>query len=279
MKNPCCILFFLVALSVSAQEKITVFFDFDKDVPTEKSAADLQQWIKANPNAVVTGLAGFCDSVDTGNYNKKLASRRIKSVQKMLEHGAVLFWDNMALETVGEDFKQSPIQADNRRVDIIFRQSKAASTDKPEVNPVADSRKTEMIFDAEIPEVSLDSQFKNAKIGDVIRMRNINFFLNSEVVVPQSEPRLDSLFAQMQKNPKLSIEIHGHICCNPDTRDTKLSYRRAKYIFTYLLNKGIPLNRLAYKGFGSSRPIYPIPERTFAEQAENRRVEIKIINI
>jgi outer membrane protein OmpA-like peptidoglycan-associated protein len=60
--------------------------------------------------------------------------------------------------------------------------------------------------------------------------------------------------------------------------DTKLSYRRALVIFKYLVDNGISIERLAYKGIGSNDPIYPVPERTESQRAANRRVEILIVD-
>ena len=94
----------------------------------------------------------------------------------------------------------------------------------------------------------------------------------------KSMPLLEELFQILLDNPKLRIAIHGHICCNPNPMDTKLSYRRAIVIFKYLIDNGIPVKRLAYKGFGSYDPIFPLPERTEAQRAANRRVEILIVD-
>ena len=76
--------------------------------------------------------------------------------------------------------------------------------------------------------------------------------------------------------PKLEIEIHGYICCNPDPNDTKLSIRRAHKIYKYLTQNGVDAKRLNYKGFGSSNPVFPLPEKSESEKAANRRVEILI---
>jgi outer membrane protein OmpA-like peptidoglycan-associated protein len=40
--------------------------------------------------------------------------------------------------------------------------------------------------------------------------------------------------------------------------------------------KGIDESRVTYKGFGSSQPLFPIPEKDEAQRAANRRVEIVI---
>ncbi len=274
MKVRYCILLVFLAGAAYAQGKIEVFFGFGEDVPTETSARALAEWIAKNPDATVSGLNGYCDSIDSDSYNKQLAARRIQNVLKTLENSGAVILDDVVLKSVGEDFELSADAAQNRRVDILY--NRQAATVSAETK---NDKKREETFDGQNPAPSLESQFQKAKIGDVIRVKNINFYLNSEVVVPESEPRLLELYQSMVSNPRLIIEIQGHICCNPDINDTKLSFRRAKYIFTYLIDKGIPVKRLAYKGFGSSRPIHRIPEKSPQEMAENRRVEIKIIKI
>jgi outer membrane protein OmpA-like peptidoglycan-associated protein len=124
----------------------------------------------------------------------------------------------------------------------------------------------------------LASKFEKAKKGDIIRISNINFYLNAEKVIEHSVPLLNELLQIMLDNPKLVIEIHGHICCNPDPMDTKLSYRRALVILKYLTSRGIDVKRLAFKGYGSNDPIYKVPERNEKERAANRRVEILIVS-
>ena len=74
----------------------------------------------------------------------------------------------------------------------------------------------------------------------------------------------------------MKVEIHGHLCCMPTDR-TDLSGQRAKAIRNFLTGNGIDKSRLSYKGFGSTQPIYPIPEKNEAERAANRRVEILIV--
>ena len=82
----------------------------------------------------------------------------------------------------------------------------------------------------------------------------------------------------MEENPKLKIEIQGHICCvaGEDVKD--VSTARARAVYNYLLRSKIDRKRMTYKGYGSSRPLHPIPEKTVQEEDENRRVEILIVD-
>ena len=257
---------FIVSFSigVSAQHQFEVYFDFGKHTPNTSSTNSLDKWISENPDVEVTKLSGYADSVDADSYNKQLSQKRINSVLARIQSANIRVNDNVKLQPYGEDFSKSADQSKNRKVTINYR--------KPAFGHLA-VKDTDSIYD-DVPKL-----FQNIKQGDVIRLRTIHFFRNKEEVIPESIPVLEQLYAVLAANPKLTIEIHGHICCNPNIYDTKLSYRRAKYIFTYLLEKGIPLNQLAYKGFGSAYPIYPIPERSHAQQVANRRVEILIVRL
>ena len=74
----------------------------------------------------------------------------------------------------------------------------------------------------------------------------------------------------------MKIQIQGHICCvSKDVRD--LATLRAKAIYKFLEYNEIDKSRMTYIGYGSDRPLYPIPEKSEEEREANRRVEIEII--
>jgi len=84
------------------------------------------------------------------------------------------------------------------------------------------------------------------------------------------------LLLVLQKNPNLKIEIQGHLCCMPTDR-LDLSTQRAKAINNFLIANGVDERRLTYKGFGSSQPVFALPEINESQRAANRRVEIMIV--
>ncbi len=268
MKNVLAIVIFIfITLPSFAQDKFVVYFDFGKDVLNKSSVDKLENWINSNKNISVVGLSGFCDSVDTDQYNLKLSRRRIESVAAILNQHQIKIAQNVLLKSIGENFEQSEIIFKNRKVEIYYeavdQQSELKSTAPNNTSAIKNP-------------IALEKQFTKARKGDIIKIENINFHLDSEEVVSESQPLLFELYEVLKNNPGLKIEIHGHICCNPDINDTQLSFRRAKFIFTFLRNQGIELNRLGFKGFGSSRPIYKIPEQSVKEERANRRVEILI---
>ena len=89
----------------------------------------------------------------------------------------------------------------------------------------------------------------------------------------------------MRNNPKLKIQIEGHICClmnknvdgyDYDTGEHLLSENRAKAIYDYLAEKGIDTGRMKYIGLSNTKPLR-WPEDTGEDQDMNRRVEIRIL--
>jgi outer membrane protein OmpA-like peptidoglycan-associated protein len=96
------------------------------------------------------------------------------------------------------------------------------------------------------------------------------------VVLDESKPVLDELLKIMKENPKLKIQIQGHVCCMPETT-AKISEKRAKTVYNFLIKNRINKNRLSYTSFGNTRPIHPIPEQSEEERIANRRVEIEIV--
>lgn len=239
------VLLFISTLSFS-QEKIEVFFDFNKDIPNVNSAELLNIWTNENRDVEVVKISGYCDSIDNSNYNKELASRRINSVIENLNGSKIAISPKVIIENNGKDFKQSKTQSENRKVVVYFNRNK------------------------------LSSSISKSSKGDLIKLRALNFYNNSDVIVPKSQPVLIELLDVMKFNPKLKIEIQGHICCKLPNQEDIISEARAKAVYDYLIKNKIDKNRMTYKGYGVSKPIYKIPEKNDFEADENRRVEILI---
>ncbi len=118
--------------------------------------------------------------------------------------------------------------------------------------------------------------------GEKIALRNLLFYGNQAVLLPESESELPKVLRFMQLNPEAYVEIAGHIN-NPlktpeqlDRWEWELSVNRAKLVYDYLLKNGISPDRMRYKGYGNKEMIYPNPNSSEEQQAQNRRVEIRI---
>lgn len=253
-------------LSVQAQEKLNIYFDFDKHELNEAAVKKINSWIAEGNDYEVIKLYGFCDWKGTNTYNDTLALKRVNEVYNFLKNSEIEVANNIEIRGFGEDFEQSKIQGENRRVTIIYKK-------KSQIEEISKAQQKPLAKNSE----PLKERIKNAKIGDLLKLENIYFFNNSARVVPKSEPILYDLMCVMRDNPKLKIEIQGHICCKLPNQEDVISEARAKAVYNYLIRNKIDRFRMTYKGYGVSRPIYPIPEKNVLEEDENRRVEILIL--
>ncbi len=283
----------LIAANALAQEQISVFFESNKFELTKKEENKLNQWILANNNNKIVSIHGFTDEDGTSGFNDTLAQKRVDFIFQMVKDQIKIREDFKTI-SFGEKFNQSENKAENRKVTIYYILEKDIPREdeilgiKPVV-AVEELPKPEIDYPEKLifenpngtkSEFKLDREFMNkvgkAKAGEKLTIENLNFIINTFAVVNESRGKLYELLLVLQSNPELKIEIQGHLCCMPVDR-TDLSTQRAKAIYNFLIKNDVYRARLSYKGFGSTQPIYPIPEKNEAERAANRRVEILII--
>jgi outer membrane protein OmpA-like peptidoglycan-associated protein len=248
--KPTLLLLLFFCLSANAQEKYTVYFDTGQDSLNKIYSSEFQNWMDWHKGVNVVKIQGFADGVGKAGANDSLSWRRANTIVALLEKNGVTLDEKVIVEGLGEIGKDQS-DAGNRKALIWFDKT------KPKITP-------------------LEKQIKKAKVGSRITLSKLVFERNSGRALPGSSTQLNNLVAIMQANPNMKIDIQGHICCNAD--DTKnLGLLRAKAVYNHLINAGIDKSRVTYRSFGSTRPIYPIPEKNAVEAEANRRVEIEIV--
>ncbi|TAK31755.1 MAG: OmpA family protein [Saprospiraceae bacterium] len=117
---------------------------------------------------------------------------------------------------------------------------------------------------------------KNLKKGQTIRIEQLYFKADSASITEASYPVLQEIYEFLASNPDVVVEIGGHTNSIPshDYCD-RLSTARAKAISEYLIQEGIPKERLQYKGYGKREPVET--NKTDVGRKRNQRVEIKIL--
>lgn len=104
--------------------------------------------------------------------------------------------------------------------------------------------------------------------------RNIAFAHASAQLLPASLPVLDELASLMEQHPDLKLTVEGHTSsAGKPGLNQALSEQRAAAVKQYLEHKGVAAARIQTAGFGASRPL--TPGKSEADQAKNRRVELK----
>ncbi len=88
---------------------------------------------------------------------------------------------------------------------------------------------------------------------------------------------LNDVAVVLQKYPEITkIRVEGHTdSVGDDAKNLDLSQRRAQSVVTYLVGKGVALERLVAQGFGETKPV--ADNATKAGQAQNRRVALSIL--
>ncbi|WPR72927.1 OmpA family protein [Flavobacterium sp. NG2] len=289
----CFLIFFFVTNLSWSQEQFSVYFESNKFELTKNENHALGNWIEENKTSKIIGAYGFCDEDGSVEYNEVLASKRVDFVYSIIKD-KVKIREDFKTRTFGELHKQLPEKAKNRKVTLYFLKEKDIEKENEilGIKPIvveAEMPKAPIIFPDRVSiqnpngtktELPLDVAFmqaaSQAKVGEKLKIKNLNFVLNTFAVVNESRGKLYELLLIMQKNPNLKISIQGHLCCVGIDR-ADLSTQRARAVYKFLEYNEIDKSRMTYKGFGVSRPLFPIPEKNEEERAENRRVEIEIL--
>ncbi len=151
---------------------------------------------------------------------------------------------------------------------VVAQPPKVITEDLPPDMPKPPSKKVKL-RDTEMSE------------GEAITLSNINFAPRSAELTDKAG--LEEIYRFLLLNPNVTVELGGHTDRDPATshpnyerirqQHKQLSLERAKSVAQFLIQKGIPAERLQTQGYGGSQPLFAY------NSSQNRRVELKIIQI
>ena len=103
--------------------------------------------------------------------------------------------------------------------------------------------------------------------------KTILFDTGKSTIKPESGAVLDNIADILDDYPNVRFRIEGHTDSTGSAeRNQSLSQERAQSVMNYLIEKGIPSNRMTAIGYGEDRPI--ADNNTREGRRTNRRVEI-----
>lgn len=277
---------------VQAQEEFSIYFDSNKFDLKKTENAKLDSWINSNKEVKIVAINGYTDEDGTSGFNDTLAQKRVNQIFNLVKN-KVKIREDFKTRSFGERHKHSKIKAENRKVTIYFLLEKDLAREdeilgikkeipvvKPRELPKYPSAITVKNPNGTSSELKFDTAFMDkitvAKAGEKFKLENLNFQLNTFAIMPESRSKMYELLEIMKQNPQMKIEIQGHICCMQNDKQD-LSTKRAKAIAKFLEFNGIADERVTFKGFGVTQPMFKIPETSEVERAGNRRVEIEIL--
>ncbi len=118
--------------------------------------------------------------------------------------------------------------------------------------------------------------------NEPIRVKNIFYDFDKATLRPESFPPLDTIANLLTQNPAIIVEIGANTDSKgDDAYNLRLSQARAQSVVDYLVQKGIPVERLQAKGYGETNQIAPNTLPNGKDNPDgrqlNRRTEFKII--
>ena len=256
MKSVLVSLFFLLFSNSFSQKKITLYFETNSSELSKNEFKKFNDFIKTR-DLKVQKVIGYCDLRSSQEYSDTLALKRANFIASLIK--LTTFNDAFELEFKGENFQQDKVSELTRKVEIYFKIEKSLSIKITKNNELAEV-------------------VKKSKIGDKLVLKNLSFYDRTDILYPESYKIREELLQVLKDNPKLKIEIQGHICCSPGKDEEEIALKRCIGTVEYLVINGIDKSRLSYKSFDAKQPIYPIPEKNEEQRKANRRVEILILD-
>jgi outer membrane protein OmpA-like peptidoglycan-associated protein len=94
-------------------------------------------------------------------------------------------------------------------------------------------------------------------------------------LLSNARPKLDEIALALQKAEADKFVVEGHTDARgSESTNQDLSYRRAQTVRDYLVDRGVPSEKIRAVGYGRSRPV--ADNSTSEGRANNRRVEIVV---
>ncbi len=249
-----------MTFSLQAQFNIehSVYFDTDIYNLTKTEKTRLQKFLSSltKDEVLKIEIYGFCDDRGSNNYNLELSQNRANAIKEIFDQASFFPEKISSVDGRGElllnivdETDASVIRALNRRVDIVIS----------------------------YPEVEKEAEVIKKEENKII-LENVLFITGYSYLTRPSKKTLDDV-AETLKKETFSFVIQGHVCCTEgplDAVDRKtnkrnLSIARAKYVYDYLLKKGIKKSRMSYEGMAHKFPLG-------GGEDKDRRVEILILS-
>lgn len=113
--------------------------------------------------------------------------------------------------------------------------------------------------------------------GEITIKQQIQFALDSAVILPESFGLLTEIADVLIRHPEIRrVEVQGHTDNSGTPEHNKvLSEQRAEAVRAWLVQHGVPADKLVARGFGQEKPL--VPNVTAGNRARNRRVQFIIL--
>jgi len=161
-----------------------------------------------------------------------------------------------------------------RDVDLAQQQAQARAQEALEAQ-----RKAQAASDRaeELEKRFAELKAKQTERGFELTLSDVLFEFDKASLKPGAERSLAPLAEFLRENPQRKITIEGYTDnLGSDTYNLDLSRRRADSVRAFLIQSGIPGDRITTRGLGEEYPV--ASNSTEAGRQQNRRVQVIIVN-
>ncbi len=128
-----------------------------------------------------------------------------------------------------------------------------------------------------------DLEFEAVQVGTPIPLRHVRWAGTSSALDKMAKLELDGLVERLMVNPDVRIEVGVHSDARSEpTEALRTTQKQADAIVAYLVDKGIPKDRLKAQGYGTTAPLnHCVPGVVCSEEehAVNRRTEYTVTGL
>ena len=122
---------------------------------------------------------------------------------------------------------------------------------------------------------TINMEVRKNEIGKAYRLNNILYEKNSADLRHQDSIIIRDFTGYLKDNPRITVAIHGHTDSDGNDNDNlQLSEARARSVYNLIIQSGIDMKRVTYKGYGETTPV--ADNQTFEGRSLNRRTEFLI---
>lgn len=123
-----------------------------------------------------------------------------------------------------------------------------------------------------------DLDEKKLVTGQRIKIEKLYFEADSTLIPQESYEVLEEVAEFLKDHDNIKVEIGGHTNGIPKHEYCdKISTQRAKAVANHLIELGVDVENLEYKGYGKRQPI--ASNNSIQGRKRNQRVEIKILKV
>ncbi|TYB30364.1 MAG: OmpA family protein [Candidatus Mcinerneyibacterium aminivorans] len=229
--------------------------------------------MKKSPSVDLTFMP---DKLHPGSEKFKFMVTQMESVE-IIKTKIVIMKEDEKIDEITYDgfkdsFKWNGIYGDNN-----YPEKGEELTAYCELTDNAGNTGKSVLVNIPVGEKVVEEDKKEVKMPEIFIAARIRFATSSSKLPSSAKEELDEVVEMLNKKKQLKIRIEGHTDSRGAAQTNyKLSLDRANVVKEYLIDEGVPEDRMVVVGYGEDMPIDS--NNTEKGRKNNRRVDVIVIS-